>query len=216
MHVHYSGMAQTPPVSEHEAQASRACRESSRSILKTSTYHESIVPLLKMAIQQCIDTLCEVETYEWIDLNIAGLFRRLAQHGLDEIVKEHDYFHGHLDEVPPLAAEQATLDSVVSFTHDSRRFYDMAKQCRGPNEDIVIEKASELERDVVAKIEEVRVEIGELKRRRSKSDERVQEERRERERAAHAAKLDEAFCPAQVMDIPGAAAMHDHQGLPLM
>ena len=193
------------PVSEDEAQATKICQESSRNSLKESEFHPSLVTLLKMAIQQCTDAdhLCEKDTYEWICLNVAGVYRRLAQHGLEGIIEEHDWLHGPRDEVPPLAAEEATLDAVFSNTHNARRFYDLAKQCSGANADVVIEKALQLEQEVASKIEGVRIEINELGKQRSKGEKRRLEELRARERAKHASQLDEAFCPAEVMDIPG-------------
>ena len=145
-----------------------------------------------------------------IDLNVAGVYKRLAQHGLDEIIREHEYLHGHLDvdAAPPLAAEQATLDAVVSYTYDARVFYDLAKVCQGTNADVVIVKANELEQ-VSSKTEEVRVEMRKLGKRRTQKEEEDEELRKDKEREKHLSKLEEAFCPAEIMDMPGAGQLHN-------
>ena len=173
------------------------CRHGGREILREYAdivaRGTALPPILFSAIAQCIqdDPLCDPDSYEWILLNVGGIYRIRAEQALVALVLEHEETYKHAQEIPPLVAEQHKLDDIVANAQHARRLYDVGMNCNGMNAHILREKVSTLEADVIYKASEIQVEVRRLRGRILSSLPVV---------PSSAELEEEATCPAELVD----------------
>jgi hypothetical protein len=140
------------------------CQWRGREILKEYAdimFREIGLPLILLsAISQCVqaDSICDSDSYEWILLNVGGVYRTKAEHALAALIREHEETYKHAEEMPPLAAEQRKLDDIISNAQHARRLYDVGMNCKGMNAHILRDKVSTLEINIFSKTNEIQVE----------------------------------------------------------
>lgn len=142
------------------------CRGDGQKVLKDYYLsYDGMHPMLVGAVEKCKVELCDNDSYEWILLNVAGIFRNSADQSLKKLVEEHKENFKHKEELPPLVAEQHQLDHILVQVQSARKYYNVALVCKGINAMLITQKANELETLVFAKASEIEVEVRSLRRR---------------------------------------------------
>ncbi len=140
------------------------CQVDGQKVLQNSRTN-NMHPMLSIAIVKCLEELCDKDSYEWILLNVAGMFRNSAEESLNNLAAEHKENFKHKDELPPLAAEQQHIDGILASVQNARKYYNVALVCKGINSMLVTQKANELETLVFTKTSEIEVEVRSLRKR---------------------------------------------------
>jgi len=159
-----SSSSETALVSEPD----NDCQYGIRRLLREydAFHHEEEIlfpPILQAAISKCIhsdngydDGLCEGSSYEWIALNVAGMYRKFAEHELITLATNIANLKGEAQE---LKAEQHELDQIMGYISDARRFFEQGKLCHNVNGQLILSKAHELEENVVKTVNLIQVEV---------------------------------------------------------
>ena len=130
-------------------------------------------PILELSIKKCARgdaediRLCGDDSYEWIGLNLAGAHVSHARSLLEHLEREHAELHAHLEQAPPLAAEQRDIDEIEGHVRDARALYRAAAPCGASlNHVLVVSNLEVLESAVVPRVEQVEIEVRKLRRRK--------------------------------------------------
>jgi len=169
-------------------------------------HHEEEIlfpPILQAAISKCIngdngydDGLCEVSSYEWIALNVAGMYRKFAEHELITLATNIVKLKGEAQE---LKAEQHELDQIMGYISDARRFFEQGKLCHDVNRQLILSKAHELEENVVKTVILIQVEVKRFLRSNRSA---VSSSKTKTEKSPRKVELVEAAtCPNEVKEI---------------